>query len=657
MSDHQLEIERLRSQIAQLEAEKTDLELTIENVTEHADSIEAQLFLVNRQLKAEIRDRQEKETALRVSEALLRAINKSLQREKSDLELILETTTQHGDLMENILYAQGQQEQQELFHRITEALPDGILLARLPDWIILYANSAAIALLDLPGNQIIGSSWEVFCQTHDDFKHLQRHLEAEGQIQNQEICLHQKFETNLWVNLSLHRFSLDSQELLLLSCQDISARYQAQLALQRSQAELKRHSELLELRVQERTAALQAAVETAAQANRSKSIFLANVSHELRTPLNAILGYAQFLQQDQKLDPDQRASVGIIYQSSEHLLSLINDVLEISKIEAGRASLNEQIFDLAEELQAIVAMLGLRAEAKGIELRLEIGEDLPRLVVGDRGKLSQVLINLLSNGIKFTQAGNVTLRVYAESQPNVYQAHLGFEVSDTGKGISAEEISLLFQEFSQTESGRQLQEGTGLGLAISQKFVQMMGGEVRVSSIVDKGSVFWFDLRLAIAPHHLTDSALNQSYSQLDDQDLPPLRLLLAEDNAVNLKIALRMLSNLNYAVDHFANGADALAAHLAQPYDLILMDVQMPELDGLEATRAIRRWEQKNRIETQVVIIAMTAFGLAEDRQDCLAAGMNDYISKPVRQTELARILRHWQKIVKLNTKNLEAL
>lgn len=651
MSDHQIKIQQLRSRIAELEAEKADLEVTLENVTDHADNVEAQLFLVNRQLKAEIRDRQEKETALRVSEAVLRALNSSLQREKSDLEAILENTTEHGDLVEDMLYTKRKEGQKELFYLITEALSDSIVLARLPDWTILYANSAALALLETPGDQIIGTSWERFCLNQDHFKNLQNHLAAQGKIQNLEVSLQQKFEGKLWVNLSLNKITLDAQSLLLISCQNISERHQAKLDLQKSEAELKRHTELLETRVQERTAALQAALESAAQANRAKTIFLANVSHELRTPLNAILGYAQFLQQDPSLNPEQMASVGIIYQSSEHLLSLINDVLEISKIETGRVMLNQQIFDLEEELQAIQRMLEIRAQAKHIELRLEIEPNLPKLVIGDRSKLSQVLINLVANAIKFTAQGSVTLKVYAESKPNIYQAHLGFQVSDTGKGISPEEVKLLFQEFSQTESGKQLREGTGLGLAISQKFVRMMGGEIRVSSILNKGSLFWFDLRLSVSTDRLDQSGLEISQSGTNAQDLPPLRLLLAEDNPVNSKIALRMLSNLNYQADHCTNGADALTMHLAQTYDLILMDVQMPELDGLEATRAIRSWEKQNRLEHQVVIIAMTAFGLDEDRQDCLAAGMNDYVSKPVRQVELARVINHWHKTLKLNT------
>lgn len=700
------ELERLRAEVGELLAEKADLEMLVENITTHSDGVEAQLFLLNRQLKVEICDRQEKEASLRVSEALLRAINKSLQREKADLEIILETTTQHGDLVENLIFSQRQVEQEELFQSITEALPEGILLARASDWVILYANSAAVQLLDLPMEQIIGITWAELCQPGTDFKQLQNLFDQHGYIQNHEMQVKQQDQGKLWLNIAVRKFQLGTQELLLLSCQNISERRQTQEALERSQIELTRHTELLEIRVAERTAALQTALETAARANKSKTQFLANVSHELRTPLNAILGFAQFLQQDSALNPEQMEGITVIHQSSEHLLALINDVLELSKIEAGHLFLKEQSFNLHQELEQICNMLQRRSQEKGIDLILEIAPNVPQWIMADRSKLSQVLINLVGNAIKFTQKGNVTLRIFFEFLSRQNQAYLTFDVVDTGAGMSAAEVKTLFQEFVQISSGEQQKEGTGLGLVISQRFVQLMGGEIIVASIVGKGSVFSFSIGIAIAspsaPDQLSQDLFNSSRfnsagdlpnsidSADQNEELPPLKLLLAEDNSVNLKIALRMLGNLGYELDICRNGREALAAHLEKNYELILMDVQMPEMDGMEATRAIRQMEktrtenqsvlfQDNPLETSqkeslpesqpitlaktqpiiqpkpVVIIAMTAFGLVEDRRDCLEAGMDDYISKPVRQTELKIILRHWHKIVKCNTKNIQ--
>jgi PAS domain S-box-containing protein len=658
-----IEIELLRSELKELRTENGDLEVLIENVTSHSDLIESQLFLVNRQLKVEICDRQEKEVSLRISEALLRAINKSLQREKADLELVLEATTEHGDLVESLLFNRGQLEQEELFQAITQALPDGIMLARPNDWAILFANSAAVQLLDLPTEQIIGVSWAEFCQPGNDLKQLQILFDLQGHVQNFELPLKQQYQGNLWINISLHILKLANQSVILISCQDISKRRETQDALQRSQMELKQHAELLEIRVRERTAALQDALELAARANKYKSQFLANVSHELRTPLNAILGFSQFLQQDESLNPDQQESVNLISQSSEHLLVLINDVLELSKIESGSQALKEQTFDLTEELTRIWQMLQPRSLNKGIELRLEISEDVPKMVVSDRGKLAQVLINLINNGIKFTEKGSVTLRIYLDSPLLRNKVDLNFEVIDTGVGISPSESKLLFQEFVQTESGKLQKEGTGLGLVISQKFVRLMGGEITVASILNSGSIFSFSLNLAIPPD--AASKATSSLSKPDSHDfppeeiaidrLPPLKILIAEDNAVNLKIALRMIEKLGYKADFCRNGNEALAAHQANNYELIFMDVQMPELDGMEATRAIRLLEQNKVLTSSVIIIAMTAFGLAEDRRDCLDAGMDDYISKPVRQAELQTILNHWHRIVKKHTKSIE--
>jgi PAS domain S-box-containing protein len=400
--------------------------------------------------------------------------------------------------------------------------------------------------------------------------------------------------------------------------------------------------------------ALQEALESAKVASRAKSEFLSNMSHELRTPLNAILGFTQLISFDENLSSEQQERLQIVSRSGEHLLSLINDVLEMSKIESGRTTLNLQEFDLYQLLQDLKDMLRLRAESKGLYLQIQRHSQVPQFVKSDEMKLRQVLINILGNAIKFTQAGGVSLTIACESANQDNQIHLSFRIKDSGFGIAAEEIDNIFAAFIQSESGRKSAEGTGLGLPISRTFVRMMGGDIRVESELGEGTTFSFNIQaeigtasnlISVKPAPNSTSALNDKATDQTDQtnfDKSTVSILLAEDNLVNQKVALQMLKRLGYKADVVINGVEVLKKIATTSYDLILMDVQMPEMDGIEATIAIRE-KEKNLNVAPLKIIAMTANAMIEDRDRCLAIGMNDHLSKPVRLEELKACILKW--------------
>jgi two-component system sensor histidine kinase/response regulator len=417
--------------------------------------------------------------------------------------------------------------------------------------------------------------------------------------------------------------------------------------------------------------ALRESKEAADAANRAKSEFLASMSHELRTPLNAILGFTQVMGRDRTLSQEQRQNLEIISRSGEHLLELINDILEMSKIEAGRTALHQNCFDLYRLLDNLEQMLRLKANAKGLELIFECNPDVPQYIQTDESKLRQVLINLLGNAIKFTEAGGVTLRVrreekgkgervgatlvvaqrggcptgkgergkgeiFASSLQPPKKVLLRFEVEDTGPGIAPEEIDNLFETFGQTETGRQSQQGTGLGLSISQKFVQLMGGEIFVSSVLGSGSLFAFEIQVGLADARKlqSDRAAPKVIGLAPDQ--PQYRILVVDDRVESRLLLLKLLAAMGFAVQEAANGQEAIAIWERWQPHLIWMDMRMPILDGYEATRRI-----KSTLKGQAtVIIALTASAFEEERTIVLSAGCDDFMRKPFREEIL------WEKM-----------
>ncbi|GAB1545059.1 hypothetical protein NUACC21_77350 [Scytonema sp. NUACC21] len=383
--------------------------------------------------------------------------------------------------------------------------------------------------------------------------------------------------------------------------------------------------------------ALQQALLAAQAASIAKSQFLSHMSHELRTPLNAILGFSQLLARSNSLSPDEQEQLKIINRSGEHLLGLINDILSMSKIEAGQVTLHKYRFDLYQLLCELEQMLQLKATAKNLQLIFERAADIPQYVETDEGKLRQVLINLLGNAIKFTKSGSVTLRVslVQHKKPmlnDTQQMTIQFAVEDTGPGISPDEMDTLFDPFVQTETSDRSMQGTGLGLPISRHFVQLMGGDIAVNSTRGKGTIFTFDVLLnqATAADRKKASTTSQVIGLQPNQ--PTYRILVVEDVEDNRLLLVKLLEPLGFQVRQAVNGTEAVALWSSWEPHLIWMDMQMPLIDGYEATRQIKATPKGK----DTVIIALTASAFEEERSKIFSAGCDDFISKPFQQSVL---------------------
>ncbi|MFY9151436.1 MAG: response regulator [Prolixibacteraceae bacterium] len=428
-------------------------------------------------------------------------------------------------------------------------------------------------------------------------------------------------------------FKLGAVDYILkpFSREELLARVNLHLTLRHTQEELIHSKELAEA------------------AAKAKAIFLANISHEIRTPMNGIIGMIDILKQT-PLSKEQMEYVDIVGISGDNLLMIINDVLDFSKIEAGQITFERIRFNLHEEISEVIKILRYKAVEKKLDLTFELAENIPELLIGDPLRLKQVLINLCNNSIKFTAEGFVKIQVSLKALKDSTVC-LYFEVKDSGIGISPENQKKLFKSFAQADASTTRKfGGTGLGLAISKNLVQLMNGTIGITSEEGEGAIFHFDGEFGLSGPKMPDDE-NQELVKTDEHDFK-LKILLAEDNVINQKVAILNLQKLGHSVIVVSNGAMVVEKFHSESPHVIFMDIQMPVMDGVEATAKIREWEKKNSDVPRIPIIAMTANTLKSDKELFVEAGMDDYLCKPFNSGELVRVIDRIYK--QLERKNL---
>ncbi len=385
--------------------------------------------------------------------------------------------------------------------------------------------------------------------------------------------------------------------------------------------------------LEEKNEELIIAKEKAEEATRSKSMFLANMSHEIRSPMNGILGLSR-LMKNETVNSEHHDMLNVVTTSGEHLLQIINDILDFSKIEAGQINLEHIDFDIRKLCDTIYQLLNFRAVEKGIDFTIDIDQDVPEVLLGDSFRLNQIIMNLTNNAVKFTLKGAVKVSIKLLEKNKEWVSIL-FSVKDTGIGIPEKAKQTLFQEFTQSDSSITRQYGgTGLGLAISKNLTNLMGGKITLQSKQDVGSEFMFELKFEYKEQKIKTIPNN-------NMELPKdITILVAEDNPINQKVAVLTLRHLGLACDVAKNGLEALQMYKENRYDIILMDMQMPVLDGINASQKIRSFEKNENIYNSTYIIALTANASSEDKQKCLDAGMDNFISKPFKQDGLMKVL-----------------
>ncbi|CAN1209090.1 response regulator [Tumidithrix helvetica PCC 7403] len=527
--------------------------------------------------------------------------------------------------------------------RAIAASHNGVVIidTRLPDLPTIYVNPAFERITGYSSAEILGRN----C----------RFLQGSDRNQSGLNELRKALKERRDCTVSLRNYRKDGSlfwnELSISPIYDDLSNLTHYIGIQNDITERK-HAEVRQLQLVEQ---LKQAKDEAESATRAKADFLAMMSHEIRTPMNGVLGMTQLLAETE-LTPEQSKFVRSTQVSGEVLLTVINDILDFSKIESGKLELENAAIDLKAAIANIYDLLLSKAQEKGLSFNYSVHPQVPPYIMGDVTRLRQILLNLISNALKFTEKGEIEVFVsLKENQlPDLDDSfHLLFSVRDTGIGMSTEQLQQLFQPFTQADlSTTRKYGGTGLGLAICQRLVSLMGGEISVESHFGQGSRFSFSITTKIAPANLVETVSQIPNTSLKPQgklsDRLPLKILMAEDNSINQEIVMAMLKKLGYQADVVDNGVAAIAAVKARPYDLMLLDVQMPEMDGLEvANYLVTHWQTFNLTYPRPRMIAMTANAMQGDREKCLSAGMDDYISKPIMLNVLAQRISQCEQAI----------
>jgi PAS domain S-box-containing protein len=511
---------------------------------------------------------------------------------------------------------------------------DAININRITDGLFVDVNQGFLDITGYNRDDVIGrTSLELNVWAEPaERKHLVKLLQDTGECRNLEARFVRKDGTKLWGLMSAAIIDIEGVSCILSVTRNVTE-------MKAAREELELHRTQLEQLVHDRTAELQVAKDAAETANVAKSAFLANMSHEIRTPLNAISGMAHLVRAG-GLTASQSDQLDKLETASQHLLEILNSILDLSKIEAGKFVLEEADVRLDRVVTNIVAILGDQIREKHLTMQIE-SDDLPPGLKGDPTRLQQALLNYVGNAVKFTSTGTITLRTRLLHQSDT-QAMVRFEVEDTGIGISPATVTRLFAAFEQADQSTTRQYGgTGLGLAITRKLAKLMGGDAGASSVEGKGSTFWFSasLKKGKAPPLVVEPPPVTDPEVIIANDYVGCRILVVEDEPVNREITTMILESLDLVVDTAVDGYEAVRRAQESTYDLILMDMQMPKMDGLEATRQIRLQAQT----ATTPIIAMTANAFAEDKERCFAAGMSDFMSKPIKPNLLFDMLLKW--------------
>jgi PAS domain S-box-containing protein len=545
----------------------------------------------------------------------------------------------HINITERVLADAARRDSELRYRELFDSNPQPMWVFDVETLVFVAVNTAAVTQYGYSRDEFLGMTLRDI-RSHEGVVDIGTHpASAPGHADTGRQTHRRKDGTLIEVEVASHGLDYGHRPCRLVLATDVTARERAEAEKARLNDELARHRDHLEDLVVSRTAELAAARQQAEAANLAKGAFLANMSHEIRTPLNAIVGLNYLIRQE-PVTPAQAARLDKMGAAGQHLLSIISDVLDLSKIEAGRVQIESANFHLSSILDSVQSIVGDSARAKGLTVRVDT-TDMPHWLRGDPTRLRQALLNFASNAVKFTEQGSISLnaRLLHDDGDGLM---VRFAVVDTGIGIPPEQLPRLFQAFEQADASiTRKYGGTGLGLAISQRLAGLMGGECGAESEPGVGSTFWFTARL-LRGHgvetslHLDDNS--DAETQLRQRHRGA-RILLAEDNEVNLEVALAMLHGVGLDVDIATDGREALRLAAAGLYDLVLMDMQMPEMGGLEATRSIRAlagWQTRP-------ILALTANAFDDDRQACLAAGMSDFLAKPMAVSDLYAALLRW--------------